>query len=53
MTLSRCWLGVFLFMVNLSGPVSAFNVYRLGGEDGNAWDTALSFEPGIYTVLNA
>ncbi len=53
MSLSGCWLSVFLLIVNLNGPVSAFNVYKLGGEDGNAWDTALSFEPGNYTVLNA
>ena len=52
MSLSGCWLSVLL-IATLTGPVSAFNVYKLGGEDGNAWNTALSFEPGNYAVLNA
>ena len=28
-------------------------MYKLGGEDGNAWIAALSFEPGHYAVLDS
>ena len=44
------WLGVLL--VAFASQASAFNVYKIGGEGGNAWDTALSFEPGTYAVLD-
>ncbi len=30
---------------------TAYNVYRLGGQDGNPWSAALSFEPGEYLVI--
>ena len=30
---------------------TAYNVYRLGGQDGNPWPAALSFEPGEYLVI--
>ena len=45
------WLGVLL--VAVASQASAFNVYKIGGEGGNPWQTALSFEPGTYAVLNA
>ena len=44
------WLGVL--RVAVTSQASAFNVYKIGGEGGNAWDTALSFEPGTYAVLD-
>lgn len=34
-------------------PALAFNAYKLGGEDGNPWPAALSFEPGHYAVLDS
>ena len=37
----------------VASPAFAFNVYKLGGEDGNAWMAALSFEPGHYAVLDS
>ena len=29
----------------------AFNIYRLGGADGNPWSAAISYEPGEYLVV--
>ena len=29
----------------------AYNVYRLGGEDGSPWSAAISYEPGEYLVI--
>ena len=40
------------FLVLLGARTSAFNVYHLGGTDGHPWQTALSYEPGDYQVLN-
>ena len=40
------------FLVLLCAKTSAFNVYHLGGTDGNRWQTALSYEPGEYLVLS-
>ena len=37
----------------VASPALAFNTYQLGGEDGNAWMAALSFEPGHYAVLDS
>ncbi|SVD11313.1 uncharacterized protein METZ01_LOCUS364167, partial [marine metagenome] len=48
MVFTCIWLIVLLI-----APASAFNVYKLGGTDGNSWDTPLSFEPGNYAVFNA
>ncbi len=42
---------LFIFLILLCARTSAFNVYRLGGTDGNPWQTALSYEPGDYLVL--
>ena len=33
--------------------VHAFNLYRLGGEDGNPWQAALSDQPGAYVILDS
>ena len=44
---------VFIFLVLLCARTSAFNVYRLGGTDGNSWQSALSYEPGDYLVLES
>ena len=44
------WLGVLL--AAMASQASAFNVYKIGGEAGNPWQTALSFEPGTYAVLD-
>lgn len=52
MLFSGLWLSILLVVI-ITPPAQAFNVYKLGGEDGNSWDTALSFEPGSYAVLNA
>ena len=40
------------FLILLCAKTSAFNVYHLGGTDGNRWQTALSYEPGEYLVLS-
>ena len=42
-------------VVLLLGPSQAygFNVYSLGGTEGNPWSAALSFQPGEYTVVDA
>ena len=42
---------LFIFLLLLCARTSAFNVYHLGGTDGNPWQTALSYEPGDYLVL--
>ena len=42
---------LFIFLVLLCSRTSAFNVYHLGGADGNPWQSALSYEPGDYLVL--
>ena len=42
---------LFIFLIPLCARTSAFNVYHLGGIDGNPWQTALSYEPGDYLVL--
>ena len=52
MFFSYFWLSALLLVVTTS-PCLAFNVYKLGGADGNDWETGLSFEPGSYTVLNS
>jgi len=36
----------------LAGPVCAFEVYRLGGDEGNSWQAALSEEPGEYEIID-
>ena len=41
-----------LLTIGALSPSLAFNVYKLGGVDGNSWSTALSFEPGTYVVLD-
>ena len=33
-------------------PGAAFDVYRIGGEDGNPWGVPISFEPGTAQVLD-
>ena len=33
------------------GPTQAFNVYRLGGQTGNPWPAAVSYEPGTFLVV--
>ena len=38
--------------VLLSSAVHGFNVYRLGGEDGNDWKVATSAEPGEYLIFD-
>ena len=42
---------LFIFLLLLCSKTSAFNVYHLGGADGNPWQSALSYEPGDYLVL--
>ena len=43
---------VLAFLIFLCAKTNAFNVYHLGGTDGHPWQTALSYEPGDYRVLN-
>ena len=43
---------VLAFLIFLCAKTNAFNVYHLGGADGHPWQTALSYEPGEYRVLN-
>ena len=40
------------FLILLCAKTNAFNVYHLGGTEGHPWQTALSYEPGDYRVLN-
>ena len=40
--------GALAFAATLA---EAYNVYRLGGEDGNPWLAAISYEPGEYLVI--
>ena len=42
---------LFVGLLLLCARASAFNVYHLGGTDGNPWQRALSYEPGDYLVL--
>ena len=42
--------GALAFAATLA---EAYNVYRLGGEDGNSWSAAISYEPGEYLVVGA
>ena len=43
---------VLALLIFLCAKTNAFNVYHLGGTDGHPWQTALSYEPGDYRVLN-
>ena len=43
---------VLAFLILLCAKTNAFNVYHLGGTEGHPWQTALSYEPGDYRVLN-
>ena len=43
---------VLALLIFLCAKTSAFNVYHLGGTEGHPWQTALSYEPGEYRVLN-
>ena len=43
---------VLAFLILLCAKTNAFNVYHLGGTEGHPWQTALSYEPGEYLVLN-
>lgn len=43
------WGIAILFVLGTEGY--AFNVYPLGGEEGNPWPTALSYQPGGYVIL--
>ena len=40
-------------LILLSANAHAFNVYRLGGEDGNQWEDPLSYEPGEYVIIGS
>ena len=44
---------VLLLLLLGSFQAYGFNVYSLGGTDGNPWPAALSFQPGEYIVVDA
>ena len=43
--------GVVVALTTMKGE--AYNVYRLGGQDGNPWPAALSSAPGEYLVVGS
>ena len=43
---------LLILLIFLCAKTNAFNVYHLGGAEGHPWQTALSYEPGDYRVLN-
>lgn len=41
----------FISLILLEVPAHSFNVYRLGGTDGNPWNAGMSYEPGEYLII--
>ena len=50
-TLRRTWLLIGVVVIFAAISAEAYNVYRLGGQDGNPWSAAISYEPGEYLVV--
>jgi len=42
-----------MLLVSPGSRAHALNLYRLGGEDGNRWEAALSDRPGTYAIVDS